>query len=164
MLERATIYFYCLFDESIFQTCVFLTRVIECIIELYWLCRYIKRVRSRQPAILVLYWIEQRTVFFLWVSLKGLFEKINISEYWWYLLLLLLYLNLAWNLYAVQLYTADMFSSTDFEYTISVKTKWRNNIKKNTERFNKYFRLHTNLITSNVDKFCSLYIAFTKTV
>ena len=44
--------------NHIFQTSVLLIRVIQCIIELNWLCKHIKKVRSSQPAILVLNWIE----------------------------------------------------------------------------------------------------------
>ena len=42
--------------------------IIECIIELNWLCKHIKKLRSSQPAILVLNWLKHS--FSRWVSLK----------------------------------------------------------------------------------------------
>ena len=52
--------------NHIFQTSVLLIRVTECIIELNWLCKHIKKVRSSQPAIFVLNWTKH--CFSLWVS------------------------------------------------------------------------------------------------
>ena len=43
--------------------------IIECIIELNWLCKHIKKVRSSEPTI-ILNWIKHS--FSLWVSLKEL--------------------------------------------------------------------------------------------
>ena len=45
--------------NHIFQTYILLIRVIECTIELNWLCKHIKKVTNSQPAILVLSWIKQ---------------------------------------------------------------------------------------------------------
>ena len=50
-----------------------------CIIELNWLCRHIKNIRSSEPAILVLNWIKHS--FSLWVSLKNsTTEKIRFKN------------------------------------------------------------------------------------
>ena len=50
--------------NHIFQTSVL---IMECI-ELNWLCKHMKKVRSSQAAILVMNWVKQS--FSLWVSLK----------------------------------------------------------------------------------------------
>ena len=47
-MKGATIHFYCLFDESLFQTSVPLNVIIECI-KLNWLCKHTKKIRSSQP-------------------------------------------------------------------------------------------------------------------
>ena len=58
MLKGATINFYCLIDEQNFSNvCALLYLIIECI-ELNWLCKYMKKVRSSQAAILVLNWVK----------------------------------------------------------------------------------------------------------
>ena len=44
--------------DHIFQTSVLFILVIQYIIELNWLCKHIKKVRSSQPAIFVLNWIK----------------------------------------------------------------------------------------------------------
>ena len=71
--DKTTIYFHCLFDESHFQTSVLSIRDNECIMELNWLWKHIKKVRSSQPAIIVLNWIKYR--FSLWVSLTSNVNK-----------------------------------------------------------------------------------------
>ena len=72
--------------NHIFQTFVFLLRVIECI-KLNWLCKHMKKVRRSKAAILVLNWVNCTELlnFFLWVSLKTLcdedFVLIHYSSY-----------------------------------------------------------------------------------
>ena len=44
--------------NHIFPTSVFLNVIIQCIIEINWLFKHLKKVRSSQPAILVLNWIK----------------------------------------------------------------------------------------------------------
>ena len=77
MLKGATIQFYCLFDNYIFQTSVL---IMECI-ELNWLCKEIKKIRSSQPAIPVPNWVKHQS--FPVNIVKS--QKINI--YWekWFL-------------------------------------------------------------------------------
>ena len=53
--------------NHIVQTSVLLNVIIECI-ELNWLCKHLKKIRSIQATILVLNWAKQSL--FLWVSLK----------------------------------------------------------------------------------------------
>ena len=45
--------------NHIFLTNVLLIHVMECIIELNWLCKHIWKIRSSQPVIIVLNWIKQ---------------------------------------------------------------------------------------------------------
>ena len=81
---EAFIFTVCLMNH-IFQTSVLLIRVAECIIELNWLCKHIKKVRSCQPAIFVLNWIKHS--FSLWiplsVSVKPTFNTWNIDNVRW---------------------------------------------------------------------------------
>ena len=65
--------------NNIFQTPVLLIRVIECIKELNWLFKHLKKVRSSQPAILVLSWIKN--TFSLRVSLIMLTPVSNVNIY-----------------------------------------------------------------------------------
>ena len=55
MLKGATIHFYCLYLMN--HTSVL---IIECL-ELNWLCKHIKRIRSSQPAIPVLNWVKHES-------------------------------------------------------------------------------------------------------
>ena len=65
--------------NNIFQTPVLLIRVIECIKEHNWLFKHLKKVRSSQPAILVLSWIKN--TFSLRVSLIMLTPVSNVNIY-----------------------------------------------------------------------------------
>ena len=56
MLKGATINFYCLFDESHFSNIC--NVIMECI-ELNWLSKPMKKIRSSEAAILVLNWVKQ---------------------------------------------------------------------------------------------------------
>ena len=54
MLKGATIHFTVYLSNHIFQTSVL---IMECI-ELNWLCKHIKKIKSSQPAIPVLNWVK----------------------------------------------------------------------------------------------------------
>ena len=69
MLKGATIHFYCLFDQEYYRTKLFnilgllnhifqtSVLIMECM-ELNWLCKRIKKIRSNQAAIPVLNWMK----------------------------------------------------------------------------------------------------------
>ena len=57
MLKGATIYFYCLFDESHFSNIC----TDNGIYRTYWLCKHMKKIRSSQPDIPVLNWVKHQS-------------------------------------------------------------------------------------------------------
>ena len=75
LLKEATIYFYCLFDESRFSD---ICTIIE-LNELNWLCKHIKNVRSTN---LVFQWIFSVKHKFFHVSIvkKNILEKFHLFK------------------------------------------------------------------------------------
>ena len=60
------------------NTCTLNTWYMGCIIELDWLCKHMKNIRSSQPSILDLNWIKHS--FSLWASLKNGFPDIIFQK------------------------------------------------------------------------------------